>query len=124
GRFDKSIHAFGIRKRYGHRDAAIWFFWETFVGLSRDLCPCVAAVRGPEQSAGGRRGRTFAARAVLPAFAPEIPHCGKHDVGIARVDFYIGATRRKICSFENLFHVLPPSVVLYRPRSGESLHKA
>src|SRR5437867_10718199 len=29
-------------------------------------------------------------------------HCGKHDVGIAEIDFYIGATCRKICSFENL----------------------
>src|SRR4029077_11894866 len=81
---------------------AVWLLRETFVGLLRDSRPGIAAICGPKQSTGRRRGGTFAARAVLPAFAAEIPHGCEHHVGIGRVDCYSRAAGREIWSFENL----------------------
>src|SRR5205823_12360510 len=101
-RFDKSINALRVRRRDRYGDAAIRFLWETFIGLKRDFRPSIATVAGTKQSAGRGRARTVAARAVLPAFAPEIPHSGKHNLGIGRVDCYVRATGRKIRSLENL----------------------
>src|SRR5436190_21810428 len=78
------------------------FFRKTFIRLRRDLRPGVATVRGTKQSTGRRRGGTFAAGAVLPAFAPEIPHRGVHDIGIDRIESDLCATGRKIRSLESL----------------------
>ena len=101
-RFDESVNAFGVRRRDRHCKPAIRFLRETFVGLRRNFRPCVAAIRGTKQSAGRRRGGTFPAGAVLPPFAPEIPHVCKHDVGIGRIHRDVGATGRKIRALENL----------------------
>src|SRR5437660_11406452 len=59
-----------------------------------------------EQSARRERGRTVATGAVLPAFAPEIPHRSEHDIGIRGVDCQVCATGRKIRSLEDLLPCL------------------
>src|SRR5439155_1462554 len=100
--FDKRVDALCVRRCNSNRDSTVWFFRKPFISHRRNLRPAVAAVSRPKQSAGRRRSRTIAARAILPPFTPKIPQTREHYVRIRRIDRDISATGGKIRTFENL----------------------